>query len=537
MGYSLGQHDFGHHHHPLAHFSDDAEDPFTLIAENIPLLLWTASPEGEITYFNSQWREFLGPDKTTLDLSSLNSIIHPEDIKLAIQNWATIIAEKKKYEAEFRLKRYRDKKYIWFMARATPIKNELGHVIKWLGFCIDINDLKMAKSDLEKTKQELVEATLAKSQFLANMSHEIRTPLGVIIGFADLALDAEEAHADAHDYLMAIKRNSQQLTHIIREVLDLSKAEVGKLEIDETQVSLANLLGEIVSESKTLAHQKGLEFVYHPDASLPDYVDTDPVRLKQVLNNLITNAIKFSGKGEIKLLARMTSPKLEGQPVQLEFVVADTGIGIPQSQQEKLFKPFCNVSSSLAKSSTGETGMGLILGHQMARAMGGDLWLESSTPGKGSVFILTIEAGLWKKPMMITDPFLVKKGVSSEPDKCLEGKKILLVEDSPDNQVLVNHYLMGTGAKLTMASNGFEGVEKASQDDFDVILMDIQMPVMDGYQATKYIRQNGFNKPIIALTAHALRQEQERALNSGFNVFLTKPISRQVLIESLARSV
>lgn len=537
MGYSFGQFDYGQHPIPLPSLNKEFDDPTTIIQENIPILIWTATPDGEITYFNSQWNEYLGPGLISLELDSLNGVIHPDDIKNAIQSWPTIIANKKTYELEFRLKRFRDKKYIWFLGRAIPIRDVLGQISSWLGFCIDINELKEAKFDLEKTKQELIEATQAKSQFLANMSHEIRTPLGVIIGFADLALDAEEAHADAHDYLKAIKRNSQKLTHIIQEVLDLSKADVGKLDIIQKKVSLTKLIDEVVTASQELATKKGLKFSFKPGNNFPDYVETDPMRLEQILTNLISNAINFTNEGEVKLSAKMISPQIDGQIVRLEFSVSDTGVGIPESDQGNIFKPFKDVSNSMVKPTSGRTGMGLILAHQMAQAMGGDLWLASSHPRKGSTFTFTIQAGEWEKPMLITDSLIMKKSLSLDPLKRLEGKKILLVEDSPDNQILINHYLMGTGVNLTIADNGFEGVEKSSHDDFDVIIMDIQMPVMDGYQATKCIRQNGFNKPIIALTAHALRQEQERALNSGFNIFLTKPISKNVLIESLARAV
>jgi signal transduction histidine kinase/ActR/RegA family two-component response regulator len=387
-------------------------------------------------------------------------------------------------------------------------------------------------SALEISKQEALDATKTKSMFLANMSHEIRSPLGAIMGFSDLLKAPDISEKETSEYISVIDRNSRQLLRIIDNILDLTKVEAGKLQIEHVEFSLKELLSDFKSIMEFRAKDKGILFEIKFKGLIPEFVTSDPTRLRQILTNIVGNAIKFTEHGHVGL-------ELEIKNQDLLFTVTDTGIGISVEQAENLFQPFQQADLTTTRK-FGGTGLGLVLTRKLCEALNGTFVLEKSTPNAGSVFTATIRADSFRNSKILdSNSLTVDITGDSKPEtanlKILEGMKILIVDDSSDNQVLFNLILTHAGAKTKIASDGNEGVKLAMDDKFDVILMDVQMPHMDGHEATKTLRQQGHNEPIIALTAHAMNEEKERAKQSGFTGFLAKPVRRSNLIEMLTQ--
>ncbi len=384
---------------------------------------------------------------------------------------------------------------------------------------------------LTHSKNEAERANISKSQFLANMSHEIRTPIGAILGFSDLMKNPANTAEENQNYIVIVDRNSQQLLRLIDDILDLTKAEAGWMAIDPIEFSLGDMLTELTSITTFKAEEKGIAFRLTTATHLPDLVSIDNGRLRQVLNNVIGNALKFTAKGGVELIVAFENPVLR-------FTVVDTGIGITVEQECKLFKPFGQADVSTTRK-FGGTGLGLVLSRRIAEALGGKLELVKSKDGAGSTFVIEIHCPLLPNAKLVgrdTIKHMINAAVGySEDAAALVGLKVLVVEDSPDNQILIRTYLEKEGAEVTIVSDGAQGVKSALTDEFDVILMDIQMPVLDGHEATRILRTAKYMKPIVALTAHAFKDEHQKCLESGFTEFLTKPVKRSVLIDLLSR--
>ncbi len=391
-----------------------------------------------------------------------------------------------------------------------------------------LKDLIEARKEAEFSKNESDRANHAKSEFLANMSHEIRTPLGVIIGFTDLAInETDSTKEENQSYLSAIHRNGQLLLALVNDILDLAKVESGRIETEFIDVSILGTINDVVAALRPTATRKGVEIIFDAPADVPAFGKTDPTRLRQIVMNVLGNAIKFTKQGKI-LLQLHWQPTHEGF-FQVFLTVKDTGLGISEQQQTKLFQPFSQADSSMTRE-YGGTGLGLVLSKQLARVLGGDLRLLESTPNVGSTFEISFEAGVSAPDVRSLGGRLPKK---IHP---LEGVRILIVEDSFDNQQIVSRILKMAGASIELANDGVEAVERALAQDFDVILMDIQMPHMDGKEATRRLREQGYQKPIIALTANALKDEREESVRLGFDDYLTKPIQRGALLEALEKA-
>lgn len=390
-------------------------------------------------------------------------------------------------------------------------------------------NLQANMSEVEADKIEAERANEAKSAFLANMSHEIRTPLGAIMGFVELLHDTELSQKEISNYLSIIDRNGIHLLRIIDDILDLAKVESGKMIIEKFEFSLPEFLAEFSLFVGFKVREKGISFEYIAETLIPEFVISDPTRLRQILTNMVSNAIKFTEKGRIELSVLFNDNFLR-------FRVKDTGKGISPEQRSKLFQVFSQADSSTTRK-FGGTGLGLVLTRNISQALGGDFDLSESEIGKGSTFEASIQVALPVGTKLV--PFRkvgISPTLSTDSNQIvLEGFKVLVVEDSPDNQNLINLILTKTGAKVTLANDGLEGVKSALAHHYDVILMDIQMPNMDGHEATRALRANGYTGPIVALTAHAMREERERAVQSGFSYFLTKPVNRKELIDLLGQ--
>lgn len=384
--------------------------------------------------------------------------------------------------------------------------------------------------ELERLRRDADAANLAKSQFLANMSHEIRTPLSAVMGFADLLTRDQVTEKEREECAAAVKRNGDLLMRLIDDILDLSKIEANKLELDEEEFSLSELLREIDSTMSFRAHEKGVELNFAPFSFKQDSFVSDTVRIKQVLLNIIGNAIKFTKSGG-KVTVEPSVSEI-GSRYKLEVKVKDNGIGLTEEQAKNLFQPFSQADTS-TKRKFGGSGLGLTISREIAIATGGDIRILSSAPGVGTTFQIEI----------YFDANQVTNSKSTRPQNLpgqaegsayLKGLKILAVDDSPDNLTLISMYLKNSGADVTYAESAISAIAEAEKKAFDIILMDIQMPGMDGHEATEKIRKQGFKNPIVALTAHVLREEHEKCRASGCNDVLTKPISRATLTAKLA---
>ncbi len=403
---------------------------------------------------------------------------------------------------------------------------------KELKIQLDLNSELMA--DLNESKVAAERANSFKTQFLANMSHEIRTPLGAILGFLNLLKSPTCTSEEKSNYMLTIERNSQQLLGLVDDILDLSKVEAGKMTVESIQFSLAEMLSEFNSHMTFKAGGKGVEFKFNMDSPIPDIISSDPIRLRQILSNIAGNALKFTDKGYVSLSVSYADPLLR-------FTVKDTVIGISKGNVLVLFQPFTQANPTTTRK-FGGTGLGLVLSRRLAEALGGKLEIAESREGFGSTFLIEVKSPLLSHAKLIglNELSAIEHAVLPNFKKnkdILRGLKVLLVEDSPDNQTLITMYLNNAGAIVKLASDGAQGVESALSENFDVVLMDIQMPIMDGHEAVTKLRKSKYAKPIIALTAHAMTEERAKCFESGFTDFLTKPLQKSQLIEVLSRYI
>lgn len=417
-----------------------------------------------------------------------------------------------------------------------------------LSICQDL--AKRASFAIENAKlySQANEANRAKSAFLANMSHEIRTPLGAMLGFAELALDSPSANTELKSHISTIFRNGQQLLRIVDEVLDISKVESDRIQIEKIETPLQKLFGEIESLMSIRANEKGLYLRFRRIESQYQQIKTDPLRLRQILLNIIGNAIKFTHSGGVQVRSYLNPLEDNSAKATLEVIVSDTGIGITREQAIRLFEPFMQADDSMTRK-YGGTGLGLFLSRKLARLLGGDVVLKQSTLHQGSEFSITVEVELMSdahptseirsaQETQLEQPVSKEKDSSSmmqNTNDAHKNGKILVVEDSPDNQLLMKAFLGRMKLHVDIAYNGREGVAKAMQEKYDVVLMDIQMPEMDGFGAVAQLRELGYDRPVVAITAHAMKGDRERCLNSGFDSYLCKPITGEALYQCMVQ--
>ncbi len=410
----------------------------------------------------------------------------------------------------------------------------------------DITARKEIERDLLEAKTQAEAANRAKSGFVANMSHEIRTPMTAILGFAEL-LTRREISNDEHDRCVeTICRNGRHLLSIINDILDFSKIEAGKMTVERILCSPAQIISDIAGLMAGRAADKNLAFNVHYSGAIPQSIQTDPTRLRQILMNLIGNAIKFTEQGSIKLLVRLMQPEKihgAGSAPLLRFDVVDTGVGLETSQIESLFRPFVQADSSTTRK-FGGTGLGLTISQKLARMLGGDLTINSSL-GQGSTFSLTVDTGDLEDVAMIEKPSLaLSAAAGTSPTASIETARlvgrVLVAEDGPDNRVLLTYHLNQVGLNVSTVENGLLACERALEavrenEPFDLIIMDMQMPQMDGYQATRQLRAAGYARPIVALTAHAMASDREKCLTAGCDDFAVKPIEWDKVLTVLRR--
>lgn len=376
-------------------------------------------------------------------------------------------------------------------------------------------------------------ASKAKSDFLANMSHEMRTPLTAIMGYAEIIRDESLTKDQRDEDLKIILNSGNHLLNLINDILDLSKIEAEKLEVEVIDVEVMVLLSEVQTFLKMQAKEKGLKVCINPELPLPRYIKSDPVRLKQILINLCSNALKFTEKGNINI-----NVKCDRFTETISFEVIDTGIGIASDELENIFGAFTQADTSTTRK-YGGTGLGLSLSKQLANKLGGDIEV-SSTLDEGSRFILTVNTGPLKDAEQVYDETqevaIEKKDNHSDVEKTDEVVgHVLLAEDVIENQRLISFYLNKIGLHVTAVENGKLAVDAIGTKKYDLVLMDIQMPVMGGIEAIQLMREKGYTNPILALTANAMAEDRECCLKVGCNDFLVKPIEREKFIEAVGK--
>jgi PAS domain S-box-containing protein len=421
-----------------------------------------------------------------------------------------------------------------FMVNASPIPGPSGKAGGVLVSLDDVTQLEQKEIELRKSKEEAEEANKSKSAFLANMSHEIRTPMNAILGFTQLLKRGYGRGTQDHlKYLNTIHSSGQHLLDLINDILDLSKVEAGRLEIERTDCKPYAIIHEVLQILNVKAEEKGIMLAYEPDGPVPEHITSDPARLRQIVTNLVGNAIKFTEQGGVSVVTRVVQH--EDQPI-LEIDVIDTGIGMSPDKIESIFDPFSQADSSITRR-FGGTGLGLAISRRFARALGGDI-VATSEPGKGSIFHVTLETGPLEGVHFLQPEEILAAEAAQGPEERVYWKfpeaRILVVDDGIENRELVTLVLEEAGLQTDQAENGKVSVDKALAEPFDVILMDVQMPVMDGYTATRILREKGLETPIIALTANAMKGFEKECLAAGFTAYMTKPIDIDALLEMLA---
>jgi len=496
----------------------------SLIESNIDALM-TTDPSGIITDVNKQMEALTDCTRDELIGAPFkNYFTDPERAEAGIKR---VLSEKKLTDYELTACA-RDGKRTVVSYNATTFYDRDRTLQGVFAAARDVTERKQVEAELKQAKAVAESASQTKSDFLASMSHEIRTPMNAIIGIADL-LAKTSLTPEQDKYVQIFRRAGDNLLHLINDILDLSKVEASQLELERTRFSLNDLLGKVTEMVGVPAQDKGLTLVCETAAGIPGDLIGDPTRLRQVLLNLLGNAIKFTESGEVAL--RVTRDAEFPDPGALRFTIADTGIGIPRDKLGAVFDRFTQADSSTTRR-YGGSGLGLTISKRLVELMGGRISVES-TAGEGSVFAFTVPLEIWAGAAGDADV-----AARTGPEAPLRALRILLVEDSPDNRTITVAYLRDTPYRIESAENGAVAYEKFVAGHHDLVLMDRQMPVMDGLAATRAIRawekaQGRAPTPIIALTASALKGDQEKFVAAGCTAFLTKPIKQDVLLQAI----
>ncbi len=530
-----------------------------------------ADIRGNIIHANDKFCEISGHSRDELlgqNHRMVKSGEHPPEFYREL--WKTI-AGGRVWSGEVR-NRARDGSHYWVDQTIVPFLNADGRIERYVAIRTDITRVKEAEEnarrfalELENTNLELggqkeeaeamnaelliinaaletarVEATVAtkaKSDFLANMSHEIRTPMTAILGFSENLRNGDLSESETHEAIETIHNNGGHLLCLINDILDVSKIEAGKMKLEQIACSVHEIMTDTAKLMKIRSDAKNLVFNTEVIGSIPETIQSDPTRLKQILINIIGNAIKFTDEGGVRLIARFVPDQVTPS---MQFDVVDTGVGLTEEQVGRLFQAFIQADSTMSRK-FGGTGLGLTISKSFAEMLGGNISVVNSAPGCGTRFRTTIATGPLEGVRMVDAVTATRGTTSSKPSGASQSNKpldcrILLAEDGPDNQRLISFVLKKAGAEVTVAENGqiaFDLAMAAVSEGkpFDVILMDMQMPVLDGYKATMSLRERGYKGPVIAVTAHAMAADREKCIDSGCDDFASKPVDRQKLIE------
>jgi PAS domain S-box-containing protein len=496
------------------------EEKYRNIIDNMQLGLVEMDLDYRVMYANRSYCQMMGYSADELLNQKLHPLIMSEPEVAALREK---LADRRRgisgsYELEVTTKQGERK---WLFVGAAPLYDQDGQPTGTIGINLDITHQKQLELNLREAKQQAEASARAKELFLANMSHEIRTPMNAILGMSQLLAKTTLAPRQSN-YLHAISTSAQNLLVIINDILDISKLDAGKMTIERVGFNVGRLCEQVEQTMRYKAEEKGLRFITKVSPLIPNVLLGDPYRITQILLNLASNSVKFTEKGDITVEAEVAG-YFNGQVI-VAFSVCDTGVGIDATYLESIFQEFSQEDTSITRK-FGGTGLGLSISRSLARLMGGEIEIESEKGvGTSSHFCLFLPIGTvhdlpQRRSVAITNP------------QQLQGKRVLLVEDNEYNRMLAKSFLDSTHLEITEADNGAEAVALAQAKDFDLILMDVQMPVMDGFEATRHLRQQGLTVPIIALTASAITGEKQRCLAAGMNDYLTKPFYEDELLQ------
>lgn len=500
-----------HHRQAVEGALRESETRFRSMADSAPVLVFTSTANGFRDYFNRQWRQFTGRNQEPDTYSGWQEVFHPEDLTAYLTVTTRAAQDQQPYTLNYRL-RSASGEYRWFLDSSAP---RFGAGQVFMGFissCIDITDIQKSQAAMRQAKEMAERANTVKSEFMANLSHELLTPMNAILGLSQLLL-SDALPDEARSHLEKIELSARNLLVLLNTLLDFSTLESGQIKIDSAKFSLKDLMGKLIAQTRQAVSGQPLELVVNQDFRVPELLMGDSSRLSQVLANLISNAVKFTERGRIEL-GCVLEKQIENS-VWITFTVSDTGIGLTPEQLDGLFSAFSQADGSSTRK-YGGTGLGLTVAQRLTQHMGGDIQVQS-TLGVGSQFTVTL-------PFQRAEPSTATAPEASN----FRNKRVLLVEDNPLNQLVAKRFLARMEITADLAENGQEALDRvaATQTPYDAILMDIQMPVMDGLEATRRLREqfSGEALPIIAVSANTSDQDRDNCLTVGMNDFIPKPL-------------
>ncbi len=496
------------------------------MTEISPVGIFRSDAAGQTVYANERACQIIGASLEEVLGCSGGDRIHPDDRRRVYKTWLCAIAHQLPWQQEYRIL-HQEGRTIWVLAQTDLEREETGNVIGYVGTLTDITERKQAEIALEQALAAAEAANRAKSNFLASMSHELRTPLNAILGFSQILSPSESLTEQEREQIEIIKSSGEHLLEIINDILSMSKIEAGQITLNQNSFDLYELLDSLKDMLQLKAKSKGLPLNFEYAKNIPQYIETDETKLRQVLINILGNAIKFTQQGIVTL---RVSAATNLDKLKIKFEVSDTGPGIAPEEIDILFEPF--VQTKAGKKSIEGTGLGLPISREFVRLMGGDITV-SSIVGQGSIFTFDIKVTL-ADSVDIETTVASRRVVGLEPNQ--PKYRILIVEDIEQNRLLLVKLLTPLGFEVREAINGQEAVTMWQSWQPNLIVMDMKMPVMDGCEATKRIREapNSQDTMIIALTASAFDEQREDILKVGCNDFISKPFRAEVLYEKIA---
>lgn len=510
-----------------------AEARYRTLFDRVPVGITSTTPEGMILDANPAFAEMLGfRDAEDLKRAKITEFwVNPEERAQMITRLARdgIIQY---FELQLRRK---DGAVIWCAVSVRAVYNATGEMESYEGVTADITDRKRAEEEITRARDLALEAARLRSEFIHNVSHEIRTPLNGIIGTAEILLLEDDLTPKQRHGIEIIQSSSELLLTIVNDILDFAKLSAGKVVLEKLDFSLVEVMESVIDSFAETARAKKIDLTFSMDANLPDSVRGDPNRLRQILNNLISNAIKFIMVGRV--LVRATKAEESDDQMLVRFEVIDTGIGIPTELQDRLFQPFAQAEGSTSRY-YGGTGLGLVISAQLTKQMGGEIGFES-TPGKGSNFHFAVRLEKAEKTALPSTTTADVPANDSAEDRLRKRRKkvrVLVVEDNLTNRTVVTAQLGILGYTAEVVDSAMRGLEALSLRHHNIVLMDCEMPEIDGYEATREIRRregNAQRTVVIALTAHATEGDREQCLNAGMDDYLSKPLKLEALTDML----